>query len=68
MAKTNSSFKIGKMVKLSMGATLNKEQRLIYKNCMIDAKQSYIANRNRKHKDPIARDSSNDQNKDAPKA
>jgi hypothetical protein len=56
MAKTSSSFKIGKMVKLSMGSTFNKEQRLIYKNCMIDAKHSYVVNRNRKHKDPIARD------------
>ena len=39
-----------------MGSTFNKEQRLIYKNCMIDAKHSYVVNRNRKHKDPIARD------------
>ena len=49
MAKTNSTFKIGKMVKLLMGATFDPIARRIYKNAMIDAQQSYVVSKTRKY-------------------
>ena len=49
MAKTNAGFKLGKMVKLSMGATYDPEARRVYKDAMIDAELSYISSKNRKY-------------------
>lgn len=48
MAKTNSGFKIGKMVKLFMGAIQDPAARKIYKDAMIDAIQTYNTNKHRK--------------------
>lgn len=52
MAKTNASFKLGKMVKLSMGSTFDPERRLAYKRAMIDAQASFVSNKSRKFSDP----------------
>ena len=49
MAKTNAGFKLGKMVKLSMGATYDPEARRVYKEAMISAELSYISSKNRKY-------------------
>jgi hypothetical protein len=52
MAKTNATFKLGKMVKLSMGSTFNKAERLAYKNLMVDAQATFVAQKGRKFSDP----------------
>lgn len=66
MAKTNASFKLGKMVKLSMGSTIDKAARLEYKRCMIDAQASFIANKSRKFSDPATAQKSREP-REAPK-
>ena len=66
MAKTNATFKLGKMAKLSMGSTFDKAARTEYKKCMIDAQSTYIANRNRKFSDPATSQKSRE-NREAPK-
>ena len=54
MAKTNAAFKLGKMVKLTMGTITDREQRRIYKDAMVDAQASYMASKNRKFVDPAS--------------
>jgi hypothetical protein len=54
VAKTNATFKLGKMAKLSMGATYNKEERRLLKNAFIDAQATYIAQKGRKFSDPAS--------------
>jgi hypothetical protein len=49
MAKTNSSFKLGKMNKIALGNIQDPEARNIFRRCMIDAQASYIASKNRKY-------------------
>lgn len=48
MAKTNSGFKLGKMVKLTLSTILDKEARRIYLAAMVDAQRSYIESKNKK--------------------
>jgi hypothetical protein len=54
VAKTNATFKLGKMAKLSMGATFNREERCILKNAFIDAQATYISQKGRKFSDPAS--------------
>lgn len=54
MAKTNATFKFGKMNKITLGNILDKTARDIYKKLMIDAQATYVANKNRKFSDPAA--------------
>ena len=49
MAKTNATFKLGKMVKLTLATILDKEARRIYLKAMVDAQSSYVASKNRKY-------------------
>ena len=48
MAKTNSSFKLGKMVKLTLSTIDDKESRRLYLNAMVDAQQSFMEAKNKK--------------------
>ena len=48
MAKTNATFKLGKMVKLTLSTILDKTERRNYLKAMVDAQSSYIASKNRK--------------------
>ena len=48
MAKTNSTFKLGKMVKLTLATILDKDVRRLYLKAMVDAQSSYMASKNRK--------------------
>ena len=52
MAKTNSTFKFGKMNKIKLGNIQDLEARRIFKKLMVDAQATYIANKNRKFSDP----------------
>ena len=54
MAKTNASFKLGKMVKLTLSTIDDKEARRLYLIAMIDAQSSYMASKNRKFSDPAS--------------
>lgn len=54
MAKTNSTFKFGKMNKIKLGNIQDPLARSIFKRCMIDAQASYIANKSRKFSDPAS--------------
>lgn len=47
--KTNASFKLGKMVKLTLATILDKDARRIYLNAMVDAQQSYMESKNKKY-------------------
>jgi hypothetical protein len=49
MAKTNATFKFGKMNKIQLGGIIDPEARRIYKNAMIDAQASYVSSKNRKY-------------------
>jgi hypothetical protein len=48
MAKTNATFKLGKMVKLTLATILDKTERRNYLKAMVDAQASYVASKNRK--------------------
>ena len=48
MAKTNATFKFGKMNKIQLGGIIDPEARRIFKDAMIDAQSSYVASKNRK--------------------
>lgn len=48
MAKTNASFNLSKDAKRTMSTILDKGQRAIYRQAMIDAEHSYVVNRHRK--------------------
>ena len=52
MAKTNSSFKFGKMNKIKLGNIQDPVARSIFKKCMIDAVNSQVINKSRKFSDP----------------
>ena len=54
MAKTNSTFKFGKMNKIKLGNILDPIARNIFKKMMIDAQSTYVANKNRKFSDPAS--------------
>lgn len=54
MAKTNSNFNLSKPVKRIAGSILDKHQRSIYLQAMIDAQASFTASKNRKFSDPAA--------------
>ena len=48
MAKTNASFKLGKMVKLTLSTIDDKEARRLYLKAMVDAQQSFMESKNKK--------------------
>ena len=48
MAKTNSSFKLGKMVKLTLSTIDDKESRRLYLKAMVDSQQSFMESKNKK--------------------
>lgn len=52
MAKTNSSFKFGKMNKIKLGNIQDPVARSIFKRCMIDAVNTQMSNKGRKFSDP----------------
>ena len=52
MAKTNSTFKFGKMNKIKLGNIIDPVARSIFKKAMIDAQATFVANKNRKFSDP----------------
>jgi hypothetical protein len=49
MAKTNSSFKFGKMNKIALGNIDDLEARNIFRRAMVDAQASFMAAKNRKY-------------------
>ena len=48
MAKTNASFKLGKMIKLTLSTIDDKESRRLYLKAMVDAQQSFMEAKNKK--------------------
>ena len=52
MAKTNSTFKFGKMNKIKLANIVDPVARNIFKKAMIDAQATYVASKNRKFSDP----------------
>jgi hypothetical protein len=52
MAKTNSTFKFGKMNKIKLGNISDPIARNFFKKAMIDAQNTYMASKNRKFSDP----------------
>ena len=54
MAKTNSTFKFGKMNKIKLGNILDPIARNLFKRAMIDAQNTYMASKNRKFSDPAS--------------
>lgn len=52
MAKTNATFKFGKMNKIKLGNIIDPVARSIFKKAMIDAQASYVSNKGRKFSDP----------------
>jgi hypothetical protein len=56
MAITNSSFNLSKPAKKMIATGANKEQRAILKKMFIHSESSYAANKNRRTRDPIAKD------------
>ena len=54
MARTNASFKFGKMNKIKLGNIIDPVARSIFKKCMIDAVQSYTVNKHRKPREDKA--------------
>ena len=64
MAKTNSSFNLSKTTKYIAATILNKAQRRIYLNSMIDAEWSQIQSKSRKWTDPASAQKSREVPKD----
>ena len=54
MAKTNATFKFGKMNKIKLGNILDKAERTVFKKLMTDAQATYVANKTRKWSDPAS--------------
>jgi len=52
MAKTNATFKFGKMNKIKLGNIQDPVARNIFRKAMIDAQATYMANKARKFSDP----------------
>jgi len=52
MAKTNATFKFGKMNKIKLGNIQDPVARNIFRKAMIDAQATYVANKSRKFSDP----------------
>ena len=48
MAKTNGTFKLGKMVKLTLSTILDKTERRNYLKAMVSAQQSFMEAKNKK--------------------
>ena len=48
MAKTNGTFKLGKMIKLTLATILDKTERRIYLKAMVNAQQSFMESKNKK--------------------
>lgn len=68
MAKTNATFKFGKMNKIKLGNIIDPVARSIFKKAMIDAQATYVANKGRKFSDPATAQRSRDQqNRETPK-
>lgn len=61
MAKTNATFKFGKMNKIKLGNILDKTERSIFKKAFVDAQASFVANKNRKFSDPATAQKSREQ-------
>ena len=59
MAKTNATFKFGKMNKIKLGNIQDPVARSIFKKAMIDAQATYVANKSRKWSDPAAAQKTN---------
>jgi len=67
MAKTNATFKFGKMNKIKLGTIQDPVERSIFKKCMIDAQATYVANKSRKFSDPAtAQKNKETQNRSVP--
>jgi hypothetical protein len=49
MAKTNATFKFGKLNKIKLGGIIDPIERNIFKRAMIDAQASFVASKNRKY-------------------
>jgi hypothetical protein len=49
VAKTNSSFKFGKMNKIALGNIDDPAARNIFRRAMVDAQASFMAAKNRKY-------------------
>jgi hypothetical protein len=64
MAKTNATFKFGKMNKIKLGNIQDATERSIFRRAMIDAQASYVASKNRKFSDPAATQKSRTVSKD----
>lgn len=64
MALAKTAVNIKKSVKLVAGTILNKDQRRIYLNAMIDAERAFMAGKNRKFSDPATSQKSRDIPKD----
>jgi hypothetical protein len=64
MAKTNSTFKFGKMNKIKLANIIDPVARGIFKRAMIDAQSTYVANKGRKFSDPAM---AQKPNREAPK-
>jgi len=59
MAKTNATFKFGKMNKIKLGNIQDPVARSIFRKAMIDAQASYVANKTRKFSDPATTQKAN---------
>lgn len=63
MAKTNASFNLSKSVKRVAGTILNKNDRRVYLDTMVDAEWSSIIGKSRKFSDPAT----SQKNREVPK-
>jgi hypothetical protein len=54
MAKTNATFKFGKMNKIKLGNIIDPIARNLFKKAMIDAQATYLESKNRKFSDPAS--------------
>jgi len=68
MAKTNSGFKLGKMVKLTLSTILDKDARRIYLAAMVDAQRSYVESKNKKFTELRSTPANGGQARPTPKA
>ena len=54
MAKTNATFKFGKMNKIKLANIVDPAARNVFKKAMIDAQATYVESKNRKFSDPAS--------------
>lgn len=64
MAKTNASFNLSKPTRRIAGTIIDKAQRRIYLNAMIDAEWTRLTNKSRKWSDPASAQKSREVPKD----